>query len=148
MSILDYERQQKSPKVLKVALMSSCLLSMAACLAVPCELKVEGKAVRVDVSTLGEYPTSVSRIRLSEEGSHTILWELATGTRVPQIWGFTLREGINPVEPIDVFQGRQYRIVRPQGQSGFVLRKGVSYRIEIWDESGWRLTSRSYSFPT
>jgi hypothetical protein len=137
-----------SARAPKIVLMSLCLLSMAACLAVPCEIKAEGKAVRVDVSILGEYPTSVSRIRLSEERSHTVLWEIAAGTRVPQIWGFTLREGINPVEPVEAFQGRRYRIVRPQGQSWFVLRKRVPYRIEIWDESGWRLTSRNYSFPT
>ena len=96
--------KQINVKALKMALMSSLLLSVVACLAVPCEIKAQGKAVRVDVSTLGEYPTSVSRIRLLEEGAHIVLWELAAGARVPQIWGFTLREGTNPVEPVTAFR--------------------------------------------
>ena len=44
--------EQISARAFKIALMLSCLLSIAACLAVPCEIKVEGTAFRVDVSTL------------------------------------------------------------------------------------------------
>jgi hypothetical protein len=66
-----------------------------------------------------------------EEGSNTVLWEIAAGTRVPQIWRFTLREEITPVEPVDVFQGRRYRVVRPQSQHWFALRKEISIALNL-----------------
>ena len=73
-------------------------LGFIAHFATPFVIEVEGAQAKVDVSTVGEYPTSVSRIRLSEGDSGRVLWELASGHEVPQIWDFTLRLGLNPVE--------------------------------------------------
>jgi hypothetical protein len=39
----------------------------------------------VDVQTLGEYPTTVDRICLSDLNQSTVVWEIATASGTPQI---------------------------------------------------------------
>lgn len=44
-----------------------------------------GNDIVVDVQTLGEYPTTVDRIRLSDLNQSTVVWEIATANGTPQI---------------------------------------------------------------
>lgn len=95
---------------------------------------------------MGEYPTSVSRIRLSEASHPAVVWEVVAGSRVPQIWGLDLRVGDNPVVLTNVFQGRRYRVLFPPGKSVFVLRRRARHCLEIWNSSGWHRSSQEFSF--
>ena len=88
----------------------------------------------------------MARIRLSEASHPAVVWEVAAGSRVPQIWGLELRVGDNPVVLTNVFQDRRYRVVVPLGKSVFVLRRRARYRLEIWNSSGWRRSSQEFSF--
>jgi hypothetical protein len=135
-----------NPPHAKVLLLVAALLALAGCLAVPFEVRVKGDVATVDVSTLGEYPTSVSRIRLSDASHPAVVWEVVAGSRVPQIWGLDLHVGDNPAALTSVFQGRRYRVVVPPGKSFFVLKRRTRYRLEIWNSSGWRRFSQEFSF--
>src|SRR6266849_6913643 len=97
--------------LLAVALCIFIALGLIANFTTPFEIKIKGERAKVDVSTLGEYPTSVSRIRLSEQDSGKVLWELTSGHRSPQIWGFTLRVGANSVQVVDTAQNHKYQAV-------------------------------------
>ena len=84
----------------------------------------------VDVQTLGEYPTTVDRIRLSDMKQSTIVWELVALNGDAQLHEFTLKAGENPTLP-DSDYGK-YRVIAPEGADRFVLRRGTKYRIELW----------------
>jgi hypothetical protein len=130
----------------KMLLLLVGLFVMTGCVAASFEIEVKGRVARVDVSTLGEYPTSVSRIRLSEADSHKVLWEIVAGKQVPQIWGLTLNVGANPVKLARIFAGRDYRLISPQNKSTFVLRENVRYRLEMWNQGGWWRSSKEFEF--
>jgi hypothetical protein len=123
------------------------LLNVIGCNAAPFALEKNGDSVQIDVSTLGEYPTTVRRIRILDTKSDTVVWEFSPdSTEVPQIWRFTLRAGANPCQLESTFGGRKYRVVTPSNQSQFLLRKDVVYRLEMWGESRWMRNSRRFSF--
>ena len=130
----------------KLLLLLVVLFVMTGCVGAPFEIKVKGRSAQVDVSTLGEYPTSVSRIRLSETDSHKVVWEIVAGKQVPQIWGLTLKVGANPAKLARIFAGREYRLVRPQKQPSFILRENVRYRLEMWNQGGWWRSSKEFEF--
>jgi hypothetical protein len=44
----------------------------------PLRLVRSGSAIVVDVQILGEYPTTVNRIRLSDLSQSAVVWEVAT----------------------------------------------------------------------
>ena len=89
-----------------------------------------GNGTVVDVQTLGEYPTTVDRIRLSDLNQSTVVWEIATANGTPQIDRFMLKADKNPAV-LEANSG-SYRLVAPTNGSGFLLRKGSKYRIELW----------------
>jgi hypothetical protein len=98
----------------------------------PLRLVRSSRDIVVDVQTLGEYPTTVNRIRLSDLQS-TVVWEVVTQRGTPQIHDFALKLDDNPA--LLEAQYGDYRVVTPNGADRFVLRKGVRYRIEVWGGS-------------
>ena len=97
----------------------------------------------VDVQTLGEYPTTVYRIRLSDLNQSTVVWEITTANGTPQIDRFMLKADKNPAA-LEANSGT-YRIVVPTSGSDFLLRKGSKYRIEMWG-GNTIFTKRSATF--
>jgi hypothetical protein len=118
-------------------LLSVIFLGLLACgvLAVkpPLKIRLAPHGVVVDVRTLGEKPTSVRRVRLTEVSQERVVWELEAEGRTPQIWQIPLVIGENPAE----FRGAPYgtyRVVEPRSSDVFELEEGESYRIEVWGE--------------
>jgi len=107
----------------------------------PISIVHDGSKLVVDVSFLGEYPTTVKRIRLSDLKNRAVVWELRTANGIPQIHGLTLNEGENAAQ-IDAAAG-SYRTVVPSGYDTFELRRGVEYRLELW--GGSTILSKSSS---
>jgi hypothetical protein len=107
---------------------SACGL-LAACGRPPLRIQPSGQSVRVDVQTLGEYKTTVGRIRLSCDGQRT--WEVLAGSDSSQIHGFTLRPGVNPCYQDEVSEP-EYRVVFPVGSPNFEIRAGAVCALEIW----------------
>jgi len=106
----------------------------------PLRLVRTGTEITVDVQTLGEYPTSVNHIRLSDANQSVVLWEVQGDA---QIHKFTLKMGENPAL-LDADHGA-YRVVTPQGVERFILQRGRTYRIELWGGNSL-LTKRSATF--
>ena len=125
--------------------LAATLLLISGCLKPPMVLTKKGAGVEVSVSTLGEYPTSISRVRLEDAKSGAVIWELRAKGKVPQIWGLALRPGRNATELRDTMNG-QYGIIAPKGNAAFFLEKGRLYVIAVWNERGTRNESARFSF--
>src|SRR5262245_38036064 len=98
------------------------------CVAPPLRVKATAHGVRLDVATLGEYPTTVESIRRTEAATGTVGWAVQ-GRNEMQLWGIDLQEGPNPVAP-DTSHGA-FEVVVPHGVQSFVLRRGVAYTVQV-----------------
>ncbi|HYE25964.1 MAG TPA: hypothetical protein VEG32_12280 [Clostridia bacterium] len=96
----------------------------------PLNIVHEPSGVTVDLSSFGEYPTTVKRIRLCQANDGQVLWEVRGNNGTTQLHAFRLKEGDNPAQ-IDTDHGR-YHVVVPQQSPSFPLRAGVRYRLEAW----------------
>jgi len=99
----------------------------------PLRLVRTGTEITVDVQTLGEYPTTVNRVRLSDVDHSTVVWEVVPLHGTAQLHDFTLKMGENAAW-LDADHG-SYRVVAPQGPQRFVHSGGTRYRIEVWGGS-------------
>jgi hypothetical protein len=97
----------------------------------PLRLKQADGKVYIDVQTLGEYQTTVARIRLTDGATDNVLWELQAAGGIPQIHGFALAGGRNSVVLRDVASGT-YEVVVPIGRDFFELTTERKYRLQIW----------------
>jgi hypothetical protein len=89
----------------------------------------------IDVQTLGEYPTTVNRIRLTEVSSGRVVFEVLPKDRTPQITTFPLAAGENSADILDAQHGT-YRTVIPSAGRTFSLRPGEEYKLAMWG-TGW-----------
>ncbi len=106
-------------------------------------MKPAGNGVVVDVQTLGEYPTTVRRIRLT--CSDVVIWEVKAVAEVAQIHRFTIRPGDNPCYQDDVSEP-EFRVVVPADCGVFWVRRGERCGIEIWGgESALSRVSASFT---
>jgi hypothetical protein len=140
------------PKLTKVGILKRAAITLCIVMALsivwiglrwkapPLRLVQTGTQITVDVQTLGEYPSTVNHIRLSEVSQSAVLWEVQGDA---QIYNFTLKMGENPAL-LDADRG-VYRVVTPQGVERFVLRRGTTYRIELWGGKSL-LTKRCATF--
>jgi hypothetical protein len=127
-------------KLLKIALVVSSLLVLALTISLRSGrpyIKVthDKSSVVIDVQTLGEYPTTVSHLRLKEVSSGNVVFELLPKDRVPQLTTFPLAVGNNSVDIVDAQFGT-YGIAAPNIGSTFFLRPGADYDLSIWG-TGW-----------
>lgn len=100
---------------------------------VPLRVVQSGNKVAIDVQTLGEYQTTVRRIRLLNKQSHQVVWELVAQTGTPQINVIDLQVGENPAVLTGVASG-SYAVVSPSGATTFGLASGIEYEIEVWGD--------------
>ena len=112
------------------------LVAACASCAPPLRLTTSGNTITVDVQTLGEYITSISRIRVSDLSKGRTIWEIQGEGSTPQISKFELSVGDNPALLKSVQAGRSYRILVPRGADTFRLEGGVDYLIEVWGAHG------------
>jgi hypothetical protein len=106
---------------------------VSAC-APPLTISRDGGNVIVNVQTLGEYQTSVARIRLTDAGG-AVVWELKARNGAPQLHRIVLTPGANKAKIEDAEYG-EYDVVAPKNAGTFVLKPGQVYTIEVWGESG------------
>jgi hypothetical protein len=98
----------------------------------PLRIVDSGSKLTVDVSTLGEYPTTVTHVRLYDTKSRAVVWEF-TADREAQLRELTFVAGQNPAR-VDADYG-SYRVITPTGSTSFFLERGREYRIELWGNS-------------
>ena len=102
------------------------------------EMREEAGGVVVDVQSLGEYPTTVKKVRLSNVSTREVVWELNGVSKQPggpQIAEFRLNAGENPARIEHVLYG-SYQVAVPRNGSAFTLQRGVAYELTLWGESG------------
>jgi hypothetical protein len=107
----------------------------------PLRLSRMGDTFVVDVQTLGEYQTSIARIRLTR--GQEIVWEATARERAAQLHTFGLRIGSNPGVPQECAGGHRSACDRPRASEGFVvltpagdgafrIDPGANYELEVW----------------
>ena len=111
----------------------------------PLRVTVAVGEVIVDVKTLGEYPSSVRKLRLASLPGQEVLWEVEAEGPVPQLWEIRLVEGENPTEIDEAVRG-SYRVLEPSTSDTFFLEAGKDYRIDVWGE-GPESNSEVFSLP-
>jgi hypothetical protein len=96
---------------------------------------VNGSTAVVDLQTLGEYPTTIWHIRLLDQRTSGVVWEVKRKSGTPQLHGLTLKTGENSVVLADADTGT-YEVVAPVNSKVFHLDPGNSYQLEIWKSEG------------
>ena len=92
-------------------------------------------SVAISVETLGEYPTTISRIRISIPAEDIVVLDLDASSSPPQIWRSSLREGKNPTNLEGLPERAHYQLLVPEGACEFELVAGIEYIIEVWGKS-------------
>jgi hypothetical protein len=114
--------------VLALLLSVSCGKNM-----LPLNISEEGEGILIDVSTLGEYQTTVVRFRVSITASGEVVWEFAASSGTPQMWQVRLVPGENPTHPPPASHG-EYVTAVPARQKYFNLATDIDYTVEVWGE--------------
>ena len=110
------------------------MIALSACFKGPA-LRLENSAgsVVVHIETLGEYMTTVRRVRIDEASTGRVIFDLMTESGTPQIFNFRLSAGENSTHIADPEHG-SYRVAEPIGKNTFSLQKGIRYRLMIWGD--------------
>jgi hypothetical protein len=98
----------------------------------PFRIVPSGGGVILDVQTLGEYKTSVSRIRISDDRGR-VIWDVRARGRAPQIFTVNLRCGSNSVF---VPEYPEYEVFVPKSPT-FALHAKATYIAEVWSPHSW-----------
>jgi hypothetical protein len=96
--------------------------------------ELNGRLV-VDLRTLSDYPSTVTRVRLSENSSGRVVWEIQSASGTPQIWTIELSAGPNATNLPPNVQYGNYSVVAPLNADRFFLQSGIEYLIQVWGES-------------
>lgn len=116
-------------------MLSAALVLVPACGSPPLRVTRSSSGITIDVQTLGEYQTTISRIRLTDSERQAIVWEVAANGGTPQLHTIPLIDGVNAVLPFNAHAGA-YKVVAPRGRPTFTLERGRTYKIEVWGERG------------
>lgn len=110
----------------------------------PLRVTTESQAVVIDMQTLGEYPSDVERLRLSDAATKHVVWEVK-GRGESQVGRMRLNVGENPVNVPDVRHGA-YEVVTPATATSFTLEAGKRYVVEVWGKEDAERTKREAEF--
>lgn len=120
--------------------------AMLGCGRPPLRVTARENKVVIDLQTLGEYPSNVARLRLTDVATQKVVWELV-GIGEPQIGRLELIVGENAAAASDVRHGR-YDVVAPKGQTTFNLQPRRKYLIEAWGRDATAHTRSEAHFST
>ena len=113
-----------------VALMVVMAFALLRCGRPPLRVTMRPGAVVIDMQTLGEYPSDVARVRLTDVASNRVVWEVK-GRDEPQLGRVQLSVGENVAAISDVRHG-SYDVLAPAGSGTFKLEAGKRYVVEVW----------------
>jgi hypothetical protein len=94
----------------------------------PLSVRQTAAGVEIDMRTLGEYQTSISRIRLSDV-QRRVVWEVEAQGNVPQIFAVELHCGRNQVR---IPEYNEYKVKTPASSDTFALAGNEDYTVEVW----------------
>ncbi len=73
-------------RVSLLSVFSLALVNVLSCAKPPLEIRCTDSGIVLDLQTLGEYPTSVNRLRLVRLPERTLVWEITVAAGTPQTW--------------------------------------------------------------
>jgi hypothetical protein len=115
----------------------------------PLRLEQSGSFIIVHVETLGEYPTTVGHVQITEAALGNVVFEVVArkefaGKMETQIHNFRLTAGENSTRAVEP-EINPYTVVVPSGKNTFTLQPGVKYRLTLWGDS-WTFSEASFKF--
>ena len=114
-------------------------------LGMPLQVTTHEGDVMVDAQNLGEYYSSVSKIRVEELPTGVTVWEaVATDARgTSPVWKFVLKSGLNRL-PAGL---EGFRTTVPSSEEAFQIIPGRAYRVVLWGKSNLSRNSRTFIAP-
>ena len=112
----------------------------------PLRVVQQGALITIDAQTLGEYPSDVARLRLSDVSNKRVVWEIR-GRNDPQIGKVTFAIGVNRVDVQDVRHG-SYDVIKPSRAQTFTIDHGARYSVEAWGRDNEPMTRAIVEFTT
>lgn len=125
---------------ISIVLICAAAAFVLACGRPPLRVSTDGQSVLIDMQTLGEYPSDVERLRLTDATDKRVVWEVK-GRGEPQLGSIQLRVGENAVAISDVCHGT-YDVLVPGGAGTFKLEAGKRYVVEVWGKDDRPRTKR------
>jgi hypothetical protein len=110
----------------------------------PLKLEMKGNSATVHLETPDENQTPVSHVRIKDDSTGDVIYEVVADGQTPLVFNFELSVGQNTTQVVS-FKRNAYRVVAPQGIRTFTLQRGVKYRLTVWGDS-WTSTSKSFEF--
>lgn len=119
----------------RVLLINSLLLflSFLSCMRPPLFVRQENDTIIIDVATLGEYSSTVKRLRITNQSTGSVVWEIVASAGTPRLWKIELYLGSNPNRAPKAIRGSFTVISSPDAET-FILESGVKYKVEAWGE--------------
>jgi hypothetical protein len=120
---------------------TSCLLVLLECFLLGCtprpnlRLARSGDKIVVHVETLGEYPTFVKRIRLSDEDIGSTIFEALGTEKNSELYNITFSAGDNSIDLSVLGFDSYYRVLTPTAGKTFRVQPGKKYRLQMWGQS-------------
>jgi hypothetical protein len=111
------------------------VLCLSSCGGPPLRVQASSVGITIDIQTLGEYQTSVARIRLTDQTTRSVLWEVVAKEGTPQIHRIELKRGANNSALADVVAWT-FQTIIPANAEYFSLPENHSFAIEVWAPSG------------
>ena len=112
-----------------VAVLVAGVAALVAYYRTPLHVDVDGGVIRVDVQTLGENPTRVARVRLTDARTGEVVWE--SRARQPaelSVFEFSVGENARWIRGVP---WDRYEVVTPAGPA-FRVVPGRTYVLEVW----------------
>jgi len=98
----------------------------------PLQVVVSDVAIHVEVQTLGEYPTRVTKVRIIDIGEQSVVWEIQS-RGLAQLSTFDLKSGENSVAISHVAWG-SFDVLAPRSAT-FEIKRKRPYILEVWGTS-------------
>jgi hypothetical protein len=99
------------------------------------------------METLADYPTAISRLRLSETETKVVVFEAEASVKGLEVRGCSFGIGQPRLPAIDVWSG-SYTILVPKEARAVSIRAGMTYLFEVWSPDGRRHWSTSVHIPS
>lgn len=109
----------------------------------PLRLEYRPSGLFLDFRQLGEYQANILRLRLTDEATSRVIWEVLPTRNLIPVWTLDLHLGPNPANPGNWANCRQ---VVPIDSSSFLLTPGAAYRLEAWSDMNGRESHRTVRF--
>ncbi len=113
-----------------VSLLLFLLVAVSNCSGTKFTVFVEPSKVTVDCQRLGEYPSAINRILLSERFGGKVVWDAQAASGSPQVHFIIVRTGNNSRTLEGITAGTIE--VRVPSQGDFTLLPGVEYNLAVW----------------